>query len=181
MFLSIGAMGNFLGNFFICVSNAHPSRYKRTRKLSHARACVDACAYFCEGSAALLGTGYARGSVGGFNEGSKKGRYPCPDVAGIQHELEEQAKLLELLLGVAHTLPKRPIANAKRPARGADRRLAISELRPHEPRPLFPLEVLFYWGVSFGTTQRGWYIHGGPLFGGGPLLGGSVIGGSTVN
>ena len=79
-----------------------------------------------------------RGSVGGFNDGRKKGRYACPDVAGMQLELEEQARLLELLLGVAHTLPKRPIAHAKRPARSWVRGLplAISELRPHEPRPL---------------------------------------------
>ena len=52
-----------------------------------------------------------RGSVGDFNDGSKNGRCTCPDVAGIQLELEEQARLLELLL----TLPKRPIAHAKRP------------------------------------------------------------------
>ena len=48
----------------------------------------------------------ARGSVGGFNDSGKKGRCACPgagDVVGIQLELEEQARLLELLLVVAHT------------------------------------------------------------------------------
>ena len=43
----------------------------------------------------------ARGSVGGFNDGGKNGRCTCRDVAGIQLELEEQARLLELR--VAHT------------------------------------------------------------------------------
>ena len=45
----------------------------------------------------------SQGSVGGFNDGGKNGRCSCPDVEGIQLALEEQARLLELLLGVAHT------------------------------------------------------------------------------
>ena len=37
------------------------------------------------------------GAASGFNDGGKNEKWACPDVAGIQLELEEQAKLLELL------------------------------------------------------------------------------------
>ena len=73
MFLSIGAMGNFLGKF-----HASPTH----------------------GAAS-----------GRFNDGVKNGRCTCPDVAGIQLELEEQARLLELLLD-------RPVELGSRTAAG---------------------------------------------------------------
>ena len=72
----------------------------------------------------------ARGSVRGFNDGDKHGRCACPDVAGIQLELEELARLLELLW-VALTA-KTPYTHAKRPVeRGSWTAAAIYELRPH--------------------------------------------------
>ena len=44
------------------------------------------------------------GAASGFNDGSKNGRCACPDIVGTtQLQLEEQARLLELLLGVTQT------------------------------------------------------------------------------
>ena len=48
-------------------------------------------------------------AVSSYNDCGKNGRCTCPNVAGIQLELEEQARLLELLL----PLPKRPRAYSK--------------------------------------------------------------------
>ena len=70
MFLSIGVMGNFLGNCF------YMPEYMRLQR-----------------------TGQCRG----FNDDGKNERCACPDIAGIQLELEEQARRLEVLLVVAHT------------------------------------------------------------------------------
>ena len=76
------------------------------------------------------------GSVGVSNDGSMNGRCACPDVPGMQLEQKEQARLLELLLGV-----QLPIAHAKCSIECGPP-LAISELRPHEPRPLSVIFVL---------------------------------------
>ena len=47
-------------------------------------------------------------------DGRKNGRCAYPDVSGTRLEPEEQARLLKLLLGVAHYQNKRSIAHAKR-------------------------------------------------------------------
>ena len=52
--------------------------------------------------------------VEGFNGSGKNGRCACPDIVGIQLELEEQARLHELQLGVAPTV--KIIAYTKSPA-----------------------------------------------------------------
>ena len=59
--------------------------------------------YWCNGKFSLKFFICVSNAPGSLNEGVKSGRCACPDVAGIQFELEEQARLLELLLGVAHT------------------------------------------------------------------------------
>ena len=40
---------------------------------------------------------WTHGTVQGFNDGAKNGKCACPDVVSIQFELEERARLLELL------------------------------------------------------------------------------------
>ena len=81
-----------------------------------------------------------RGSVGISNDGNKNGRCACVDVPGIQFEQEKQARLLELLLGV-----QLPIAHAKC-SMECGPLLAISDLRPHEPRLLSVIGGIFILG-----------------------------------
>ena len=118
-----------------------------------------------------------------------------------EHSLVEQVRLLELMLGVAHTAKtayRCPVELRSWTP------LAISELRPHDPRPLVCCQRCFSIGnfrsvrsacPLFGIRRlsaireqkmycvygnSSWYIYDGPLLGG-LLLRGSVIGGSTVN
>ena len=107
------------------------------------------------------------------------------------------------LMGVLEH-PQHPPGSAPAVKLGSWTALAISQLRPHEPCPLFHYWRCFSIGKCrsvrsacplFGIRRlcvireqkmycvygnSSWYIHGGPLFGGGPLLGGSFSGGFTV-
>ena len=128
--------------------------------------------------------GAARGAGSGFKHRGKNRKYACPDVAGIQIELEEQTRLLALLLGFAPTAETAYSIPAPRGARFSDPSWLFMSSAHTSPAHLSVVGGAFLMEsvVRYAALVRYLEFGGCPLFGSSKYIAckGIAVGTSTV-